>query len=40
MTLQDHIIKGSGDDFMEGKSWLYISNLPKLIDIDIVLMDI
>ena len=38
MTLQDHVIKGSGD-FMEGKSSLYIPTLPKLIVIDIALMD-
>ena len=38
MTLQDHVIKGSGD-FMEGKSSLYIPTLPKLIVIDIELMD-
>ena len=38
MTLQDHVIKRS-DDFMEGNSPLYIPTLPKLIAIDIVLMD-
>ena len=38
MTLQDHVIKGSGD-FMEGQSSLYIPILPKLIAIDIMLMD-
>ena len=38
MTLQNHAIKGSGD-FMEGNSSLYIPTLPKLIAIDIVLMD-
>ena len=30
MTLQNHVIKGYGD-FMEGKSSLYVSALPKLI---------
>ena len=30
VTLQDHVIKGSGD-FMEGNSSLYIPTLPKLI---------
>ena len=39
VTLQDHMIKESGD-FMEGNSWLYIPNLPKLIAIDTVLMNI
>ena len=39
VVLQDHVIKGSGN-FMEGNSWLYIPSLPKLIAIDIVLMDI
>ena len=38
MTLQDHVIKRSGD-FMEGNSSLYIPSLPKLIVIDTVLMD-
>ena len=38
MTLQDHVIKGSGD-FMDVNSQLYVPNLPKLIAIDIVLMD-
>ena len=38
MNFQDHVIKGSGD-FMEGKSSLYIPTLPKLIVIDIALMD-
>ena len=38
MTLQDHVIEGSGD-FMEGQSSLYIPTLPKLIAIDIMLMD-
>ena len=37
MTLQDHVVKGSGD-FMETNSTLYIPTLPKLIAIDIVLM--
>ena len=37
MTLQDHVIKVSGD-FMEGNSTLYIPTQPKLIVIDIVLM--
>ena len=55
MTLQDHVIKGSGDfmkgnsslyipkgsgDFMKGNSSLYIPTLPKLIAIDIMLMDV
>ena len=39
MTLQDHVIKGSGD-FKEGNSSLYIPTLPKSIARDIVLMDI
>ena len=39
VTLQDHLIEGSGD-FMERNSSLYISTLPKLITMDIVLMDI
>ena len=38
VTLQDHVIKGSGD-FMEGNASLYIPTLPKLIAIDVVLMD-
>ena len=38
MTLQDHVIIGSGD-FIEGKSSLYIPTLPKLIAIAVVLMD-
>ena len=38
MTLQDHAIKGSGY-FMEGNSSLYVLSLPKLIAIDIVLMN-
>ena len=39
MTLQDHLIKGSGN-FMEGNSSLYIPTLPKSIAIDIVLIDV
>ena len=39
VTLQDHLIKGSGD-FVEGNSSLYIPTMPKLIIIDIVFMDI
>ena len=39
MTLQDHMIKGSGD-FMEGNSSLYTPSLPKLIAIDILLIDL
>ena len=39
LTLQDHGIKESGD-FMEENSLLYIPTLPKLIAINIVLMDI
>ena len=39
VTFQDHVIKGSGD-FKEGNSSLQIHTLPKLIAIDIVLMDI
>ena len=39
VTLQDIENKGSAD-FMEENSSLYIPNLPKLITIDIVLMDI
>ena len=39
MTLQDHVINGSGD-FMEEVSSLHIPTQPKLIAIDIVLIDI
>ena len=39
VTLQDYVIKGSSD-FMEENSSLYIPTLPKLIAINIVLMDI
>ena len=39
MTLQDHEIKRSGD-FMEENSPLYTPTLPKLMAIDIVLMDV
>ena len=41
VTLQDHVIKGSGS-FMEVVLWkeLCIPVLPKLTAIDIVLMDI
>ena len=39
MTLQDHVIKGSGD-FMETDSTLYIPILPKLTAIYIVLLDV
>ena len=39
VILQDHVTKESGD-FMEVKSSLYVPTLPKLIAIDIVLMDI
>ena len=39
MTLREHLIKKSGD-FLEGNSTLYIPTLPKLIAIDIELMDI
>ena len=39
VTLREHLIKESGD-FMEGNSSLYIPTLPKLIAIDIELMDI
>ena len=39
VTLQDHVIKGSGD-FMEGNSFLYIPTQSKLMAIDIVLTDI
>ena len=39
VTLQDYLIRLSGD-FIEGNSGLYIPTLPKLIAIDIVLMDI
>ena len=38
-TLQDHMIKGYGD-FVEGNSSLYFPTLPKLVAIDIVLIDI
>ena len=38
MTLQDHVIKGSGH-FMEGNSLMYIPTLLKVIVIDIVSMD-
>ena len=37
ISLQDHVIKGSGD-FMEGNPSLYTPTLPKLIAIDIMLM--
>ena len=39
VDLQGHVIKRSGD-FIEGKSSLYIPTLPKLIAIDILLIDI
>ena len=39
VTLQDHLIKESGD-FMEGNSSMYIPTLPKLIAIDVMLIDI
>ena len=39
MTLQDHALKESGE-FMERNSVSFITTLPKLIDVDIVLMDI
>ena len=40
MTLQDHVIKGSGD-FMEGNSSLYIPNSPQIDShIDVMLTDI
>ena len=39
VTLQDHVIKGSGG-FMEGNSSLYIPVLPKLVAIVIMLMNI
>ena len=39
VTLQDHVIKESGD-FMKGNSSLYLNTLSKLTVIDIVLMDI
>ena len=38
VTLQDYEFKRSSD-FMKGNSLLYIPNLPKLIAIDIVLMN-
>ena len=38
VTLQDHVIKGSGN-VMEGNSLLYIPTLLKLIAIGIVLKD-
>ena len=37
MILQDHLIKGSGK-FVEGNSSLYITTLPKLTAIGIVLI--
>ena len=39
MTLQDHMIKGFGD-FMERKLSLNFPTLPKVIAIDIVLIDL
>ena len=39
VTLQDHVIKGSGD-FIKRNSALHIPTLPNLIAIDIVLMNI
>ena len=39
VTLQDHIIKRSGD-FMGGNYSLYIPTLTKLVAVDIVLMNI
>ena len=36
MTLQDYLIKGSGD-FMEGNSSLYFATLAKLIVMDSVM---
>ena len=39
VNLQDHVIKGYRD-FMEGSCSLHIPILPKLIAIDIVLIDI
>ena len=39
VTLQDHMIKGTGD-FMKVKSSLHIPTLEKLIALDIVLMNI
>ena len=39
VTLQDHVIEWSGD-FIRGNSSWYISKMPKLIAIDIVLIDI
>ena len=39
MTLQNHVIKESGD-LMEGSSSLHIPSLPKLIVTDTVLIDI
>ena len=39
LILQDHVIKVSGD-FVEGNFSSHISTLPKLIAINIVLMDI
>ena len=38
VTLQDHVVKGSGG-FLEGNSSLYIPALPKLVAIDIMLMN-
>ena len=38
MTLEDHMIKESGD-FIKGNSLLYIPTLQNLIAIDVVLMD-
>ena len=39
VTLPDQVIKGSGN-FMKGNYSLSIPTMPKLIAIDIVLMDI
>ena len=39
MTLQDHVISGS-IDFMEEKSLLYVTNLPSLVAVALVVMEI
>ena len=39
MTLQDHVISGS-IDFMEEGSLLYVTNLPSLVAVALVVMEI
>ena len=39
MTLQDHVISGS-IDFMEEGSLFYVTNLPSLVAVALVVMEI